>query len=129
LRPAACFFTDGAAEMNFTARSETRSQPEPIEYRQQVLSNRSDQTQEGAVNWEQVKGRWNQTKGAVKKQWGKLTDEDLTVIAGQRDQLVGKIQERYGIAKEEADKQVKTWESMKANEPDDVQAEEKRKAS
>jgi hypothetical protein len=42
---------------------------------------------------------------------------------------VGKIQERYGIAKEEADKQVKTWESMKANEPDDVQAEEKRKAS
>jgi len=43
--------------------------------------------------------------------------------------LVGKIQERYGIAKEEADKQVKTWESMKANEPEDVKAEEKRKAS
>ncbi len=60
------------------------------------------------MNWEQVKGRWNQTKGAVKKQWDKLTDEDLTVIGGQRDQLVGKIQERYGIAKEEADKQVKT---------------------
>src|ERR1700732_4284673 len=56
-----------------------------------------------AVNWEQTKGKWNQTKGAVKKQWGKLTDDDLTVIAGQRDQLVGKIQERYGIAKEEAD--------------------------
>ena len=81
------------------------------------------------MNWEQVKGRWNQTKGAVKKQWGKLTDEDLTVIAGQRDQLVGKIQERYGIAKEEADKQVKTWESMKTNEPDDVQAEDRPKAS
>ena len=63
------------------------------------------------------KGRWNQTKGAVKKQWGKLTDDDLTIIAGQRDQLVGKIQERYGIAKEEADKQVKTWESMKVNVP------------
>jgi uncharacterized protein YjbJ (UPF0337 family) len=81
------------------------------------------------VNWEQTKGRWNQMKGAVKKQWGKLTDDDLTVIAGQRDQLVGKIQERYGIAKEEADKQVKTWESMKVvNEPEDVQSEEKRKA-
>jgi uncharacterized protein YjbJ (UPF0337 family) len=80
------------------------------------------------VNWEQAKGRWNQTKGAVKKQWGKLTDDDLTVIAGQRDQLVGKIQERYAIAKEEADKQVKAWESMKANEPEDVGSEEKRKA-
>jgi hypothetical protein len=59
----------------------------------------------------------------------KLTDDDLTVIAGQRDQLVGKIQERYGIAKEEADKQVKSWESMKVNESDDLQSEEKRKAS
>ena len=115
--------------MNLTARFRTRSKPGSIRYWQQVLSNRSDQTQEDAVNWEQVKGRWNQTKGAVKKQWGKLTDEDLTVIAGQRDQLVGKIQERYGIAKGEADKQVKTWESMKTSEPDDVHAEERRKAS
>jgi uncharacterized protein YjbJ (UPF0337 family) len=82
------------------------------------------------VNWEQTKGKWNQTKGAVKKQWGKLTDDDLTVIAGQRDQLVGKVQERYGIAKEEADGQVKTWESMKVNEPEGFESsEEKRKAS
>ena len=81
------------------------------------------------MNWEETKGKWNQTKGAVKKQWGKLTNDDLTVIAGQRDQLVGKIQERYGIAKEEADKQVRTWESMKANETEDVQPQEKRKAS
>jgi uncharacterized protein YjbJ (UPF0337 family) len=82
-----------------------------------------------AVNWEQTKGKWNQMKGAVKKQWGELTDDDLAVIAGQRDQLLGKIQERYGIAKDEADKQVKTWESMKVNELEDVQSEEKRKAS
>ena len=81
------------------------------------------------MNWEQTKGRWNQMKGAAKKQWGKLTDDDLAVIAGQRDQLVGKIQERYGIAKDEADKQVKTWESMKVNESEDIQSEEKRKAS
>jgi uncharacterized protein YjbJ (UPF0337 family) len=82
------------------------------------------------VNWEQIKGRWNQTKGTVKKQWGKLTDDDLAVIDGQRERLVGKIQEKYGIAKEEADTQVKTWESMKVNErEDDVQSEEKRKAS
>ena len=60
------------------------------------------------MDWEQTKGRWNQMKGVVKKQWGKLTDDDLSVIDGQRDQLVGKIQERYGIAKEEAEEQVKT---------------------
>jgi hypothetical protein len=53
----------------------------------------------------------------------------LTVIAGQRDQLVGKIKERYGIAREEAEEQVKTWESMKVNEPEDVRSEELRKAS
>ena len=75
------------------------------------------------------KRKWNQTKRAVKKQWGKLTDDDLTIIAGQRDQLVGKIQERYGIAKEETDKQVKTWEAMKVNEPEDFESQEKRKAS
>jgi uncharacterized protein YjbJ (UPF0337 family) len=89
----------------------------------------SDFEKEDAVNWEQTKGQWNQAKGAVKKQWGKLTDDDLAVIAGQRDQLVGKIQERYGIAKEEADKQVKTWESMKVNESEDVGSEQRRKAS
>jgi uncharacterized protein YjbJ (UPF0337 family) len=86
---------------------------------------------EDTVNWEQTKGRWDQMKGTVKKQWGKLTDDDLAVIDGQRDQLLGKIQERYGIAKEEADKQVKTWESMRVNEPENVRSrsEEKRRAS
>jgi uncharacterized protein YjbJ (UPF0337 family) len=68
-------------------------------------------------------------EGAVKKQWGELTDDDLTVIAGQRDQLVGKIEERYRIAKEEADKQVKTWESTRVYESEAVQTQEKRKAS
>ena len=79
------------------------------------------------MSWDKIEGQWKQVTGKVKEQWGKLTDDDLTVIAGQRDQLVGKLQERYGIAKEEADKQVKTWESMKVNEPEEV--EEKRKAS
>ena len=81
------------------------------------------------MDWEQTKGRWNQMKGVVKKQWGKLTDDDLSVIDGQRDQLVGKIQERYGIAKEEAEEQVKTWDAMKVNEPEGVRSEEKRRAS
>ncbi|HEY6716801.1 MAG TPA: CsbD family protein, partial [Reyranella sp.] len=47
--------------------------------------------------WEKIKGSWSQTKGAVKEQWGKLTDDDLLEIEGRRDQLVGKIQTRYGI--------------------------------
>ena len=61
------------------------------------------------MNWDRIEGNWKQFKGQVKEQWGKLTDDDLDVIAGKRDQLVGKIQERYGIAKDEAEKQVDTW--------------------
>ncbi|HEY4136078.1 MAG TPA: CsbD family protein [Alphaproteobacteria bacterium] len=62
------------------------------------------------MNWDQIKGDWKQAKGKVKQQWGKLTDDDLTMAEGTRDRLVGRIQERYGIAKDEADKQVKDWE-------------------
>jgi uncharacterized protein YjbJ (UPF0337 family) len=58
------------------------------------------------MNWDQIEGKWKQSTGKVKEKWGKLTDDDLTTINGQRDQLVGKIQERYGIAKEAAEKQV-----------------------
>jgi uncharacterized protein YjbJ (UPF0337 family) len=63
--------------------------------------------------WEKFKGSWNQTKGSVKEQWGKLTDDDLLAIEGRRDQLVGKIQVRYGITKEEAEAQVGTWEQRR----------------
>ena len=56
-------------------------------------------------------GKWKQAKGKVQQQWGKLTDDDLDVINGQRKELIGKVQERYGIAKEEAEKQVKKWET------------------
>jgi uncharacterized protein YjbJ (UPF0337 family) len=58
------------------------------------------------MNWDRIEGNWKQFKGKVKVQWGKLTDDDLDVIAGKRDQLVGKIQEQYGIGKDEAEKQV-----------------------
>jgi uncharacterized protein YjbJ (UPF0337 family) len=61
------------------------------------------------MNWEQIRGQWRQLKGAIKAKWGKLTDDDLDVIAGQQEQLIGKIQERYGIAKEEAHRQVDEW--------------------
>ena len=61
------------------------------------------------MNWDQVQGKWKQVKGSAKTRWGKLTDDDLDVVAGQRDQLVGRIQERYGIAKDEAQTQVDEW--------------------
>ena len=61
------------------------------------------------MNWDQVEGKWKQLKGSAKEKWGKLTDDDLDVIAGRQDQLVGKLQERYGIAKDEAQKQSDAW--------------------
>ena len=60
--------------------------------------------------WEKFKGSWQQTKGAVKEQWGKLTDDDLMQVQGRRDILVGKIQTRYGISHEQAEAQVAGWE-------------------
>ena len=62
------------------------------------------------MNQDRIQGRWKQWKGKVKEQWGKLTDDDLDVIAGRRDQLLGRIQQRHGLAKDEADRQVRTWE-------------------
>ena len=63
-----------------------------------------------AAVWQKIKGSWNTAKGAVKEQWGKLTDDDLLEIQGRRDQLVGKIQMRYGISQEQAEAQVSGWE-------------------
>jgi len=68
-----------------------------------------------AMNWDRIEGNWKQFKGNVKEQWGKLTDDQLDVIAGKRDHLAGKIQETYGISKDETEKQLAEWqERMKA---------------
>ena len=66
------------------------------------------------MNWNIVKGNWTQFKGKVKEQWGELTDDDLDAIEGKRDQLVGKVQKRYGIAQEKAEEQIKDWEDRYA---------------
>ncbi|MFD0858890.1 CsbD family protein [Roseovarius aquimarinus] len=58
------------------------------------------------MNWDTIKGNWNQMTGEAKAQWGQLTDDDLQEAAGEREKLVGKIQERYGVAKDEAERQV-----------------------
>lgn len=61
------------------------------------------------MNWDQVAGNWKQMRGKVRQQWGKLTDDDLDVIAGQRDELIGRLQERYGWARDEAEKQAEAF--------------------
>lgn len=58
------------------------------------------------MNWDQIRGNWQQAKGDLKVRWGKLTDDDLDRIEGERDKMVGRLQELYGISKEEAEKQV-----------------------
>jgi len=58
------------------------------------------------MNWDRIEGKWKQSAGKIKEKWGRLTDDDLTVIDGKEDQLVGKIQELYGIAKDAAQEQV-----------------------
>lgn len=63
------------------------------------------------MNWDIVEGKWKQFTGSAKENWGKLTDDDLDQAAGKRDKLVGKVQEKYGVAKDEAEKQVDTWSS------------------
>jgi uncharacterized protein YjbJ (UPF0337 family) len=61
------------------------------------------------MNWDRIEGNWKQVTGKAKVQWGKLTSDDFDIIAGRREQLAGKIQERYGIAKDAAEKQVSEW--------------------
>jgi uncharacterized protein YjbJ (UPF0337 family) len=62
-----------------------------------------------ATNWDEFAGKWKQIGGDAKKQWGKLTDDELMEINGDRDILAGKIQEKYGIAKVQADRQIDKW--------------------
>lgn len=78
------------------------------------------------MNAEQLKGKWKQIKGSVKSKWGQLTDDDLDFVDGQREKLIGRIQERYGVAKEDAQRQVDEW-----NEPalEESEVEERRRAS
>ena len=58
------------------------------------------------MNWDEMKGNWKQFKGKVKQQWGKLTDDDLVRVDGKREELVGRIQERYGYEKEQAEREL-----------------------
>lgn len=73
---------------------------------------------EFVMNWNIVEGTWKQFKGEVKAQWGRLTDDQLDVIAGQRDQLAGEIQKVYGITQDEAELQIRRFEKInESNRP------------
>jgi uncharacterized protein YjbJ (UPF0337 family) len=77
-----------------------------------------------AMNWDQVEGKWKEYKGTAKEKWGKLTDDDIDVIDGKRQQLVGKIQQRYGLAKEAAEKQADEFVSgLNAQSQEDARQE------
>ena len=64
------------------------------------------------MNWDRIEGSWKQLKGSFKQQWGMLSDDPLDVIAGERERMVGRIQESYGINKDEADKQLHAWRAQ-----------------
>jgi uncharacterized protein YjbJ (UPF0337 family) len=81
------------------------------------------------MNSDQMEGKWKQMKGSIKSRWGNLTDDDLTVIEGQKDQLVGRVQERYGIARDEAQRQVDEWNRANADAETDADLRRERKAS
>jgi uncharacterized protein YjbJ (UPF0337 family) len=66
------------------------------------------------MNWDRVEGNWKQLKGKAREKWGKLTDSDFEQIAGKKDQLIGRIQERYGISKDEAQKEADEWVKVQA---------------
>ncbi|MBY0269995.1 MAG: CsbD family protein [Burkholderiales bacterium] len=66
------------------------------------------------MNWDRIEGDWKKVKGTVRERWGRLSDDHLERIAGTRDLLVGGIQQSYGIAREEAERQVMAWEMRNA---------------
>ncbi len=59
--------------------------------------------------WNRIQGNWKQIAGGVRQQWGKLTDDDIAQANGEREKLAGKIQERYGISQQEANRQIDEW--------------------
>jgi uncharacterized protein YjbJ (UPF0337 family) len=71
----------------------------------------TNDNEEATMNWDIIKGDWKQFKGKAQIQWGKLTDSDLEMIEGKREELAGRIQKAYGVTKDEAEKQINAFEA------------------
>ncbi len=71
------------------------------------------------MNTDTIQGKWKQMKGSVKQRWGKLTDDDLTVLSGKKDEFVGKLQERYGYTREQAVREADDWATKASYSWDD----------
>jgi uncharacterized protein YjbJ (UPF0337 family) len=80
-----------------------------------------------AMNQDRIQGRWKLLKGKLKEQWGKLTEDDLDVIAGRRDQLLGRIQQRHGLAKDDTDRQARAWEQTHPDLGQDERSPDRRR--
>lgn len=61
------------------------------------------------MNWDQIEGKWTEVKGKARASWGELTDDELDQIGGKKDQLVGKLQQKYGLEREQAEKRADDW--------------------
>jgi|HubBroStandDraft_6_1064221.scaffolds.fasta_scaffold46299_4 uncharacterized protein YjbJ (UPF0337 family) len=72
------------------------------------------------MNWTQVEGKWLELKAAAKTEWGKLTEDDLAYVNGQKDKLIGKLQERYGVLREKAQHDVDAWFARVGSKVDHV---------
>ena len=79
------------------------------------------------MNWDQVEGQWKTLKGAVKAKWGKLTDDDIEIIAGKKDQLMGRLQSLYGMKKEKAEEELDKFLSGIKSKADEFKSDLKNK--
>ncbi len=62
------------------------------------------------MNWDQIEGKWTEMKGEIRKKWAKLTDDDMEYIGGNKDKFVGRLQQRYGNSKEQAERDLDEWQ-------------------
>ncbi len=69
------------------------------------------------MNWDQIEGKWTEMKGEIRKKWAKLTDDDMEYIGGNKDKLVGRLQQRYGNSKEQAERDLEEWQRGIAETP------------
>jgi uncharacterized protein YjbJ (UPF0337 family) len=74
-----------------------------------VINAKTNKRTERAMDWNRIEGNWKEAKGKIKQKWGQLTDDDIAQVNGQRDQLEGRIQQRYGLAKDMVRKNVDDW--------------------